>query len=549
MPPLRIAEAISSGRRRSAAHRRAVNDQATRTKPPAGGCPAPQRRAGLSAAGRGRYPTTVSASTYDAVVIGAGAAGVAAATALGEAGLRVCVVEARDRIGGRVWTVREPGLTAPVELGAEFVHGAPEEILAPTREGLYALAPTRGSSWQFRDGVLAPAAGWPRSADRIFERLYEAAAESEDRSFLDFLDRYCSDADPAARAQALAFVQGYHAAHADRIGVKGLVRGEEADEEIASDDQYRVRGGYDGVLDAMRAHWDPARITLRLNTVVAEINWEPGRVHVLTRPADARRPGFQTGSGADGRPGDAGREQDTLVARRAIVTLPLGVLKQPPDAPGAVRFMPALPEKDAALRGVEMGNVVKVILRFREPFWEVALADALAKRPPGAAGDGSTARRGRRRRGPPTMLGFLRAADEPIPTWWTQAPTPGREAPLLTGWTGGPNAERLAALPEDALREMALDSLGRIFSLARRRTEPLLDGWHYHNWQDDPFARGAYAYVGVNGLAAQEALAQPVENTLYFAGEATEWHGHFSTVHGAIMTGNRAAREVLSRRV
>jgi monoamine oxidase len=120
---------------------------------------------------------------------------------------------------------------------------------------------------------------------------------------------------------------------------------------------------------------------------------------------------------------------------------------------------------------------------------------------------------------------------------------------VLAGWTGGPNAERLSALSGDELRDVALETLGRVFGSlgGRRRIESLLVSWHYHDWQRDPYARGAYSYVGVNGLPAQEVLARPVESTLYFAGEATEYHGHFSTVHGAIASGQRAANEVLQR--
>jgi monoamine oxidase len=73
-----------------------------------------------------------------------------------------------------------------------------------------------------------------------------------------------------------------------------------------------------------------------------------------------------------------------------------------------------------------------------------------------------------------------------------------------------------------------------------------LAAWHLHNWQTDPFAGGAYSYIGVHGLPSQRALAQPVADTLFFAGEATELEGHHATVHGAIATGERAAREVLS---
>jgi monoamine oxidase len=125
--------------------------------------------------------------------------------------------------------------------------------------------------------------------------------------------------------------------------------------------------------------------------------------------------------------------------------------------------------------------------------------------------------------------------------WWTSYPV---LAPVLTGWAGGPAGERLAALGPYEVVERALEELGRVLGTGRAGVEADLDAWYWHNWVSDPFARGAYSYVGANGLPCQDALARPVEDTLFFAGEATETTGHFSTVHGALLTGARAAREV-----
>jgi monoamine oxidase len=116
---------------------------------------------------------------------------------------------------------------------------------------------------------------------------------------------------------------------------------------------------------------------------------------------------------------------------------------------------------------------------------------------------------------------------------------------VLTGWVGGPAAERLARLDHDAIFDQALETLGRAFGLGRGQLEGLLAARHLHNWWADPFTRGAYSYVAAGGLPAQRALARPVADTLFFAGEAAETTGHFSTVHGAIATGRRAAHEVL----
>jgi monoamine oxidase len=173
-----------------------------------------------------------------------------------------------------------------------------------------------------------------------------------------------------------------------------------------------------------------------------------------------------------------------------------------------------------------MGQVMKMIFRFREPFWEelkLPTAD-----------------------GKPTDLkdlAFIHAPDELPPTWWTQLPV---RAPLLVGWAGGPRAELLLSKSQDALRDQSLQALSRIFAVPQRLLEDALADFYMHNWATDPFSLGAYSYIPVGGLKAQAALAEPVENTIYFAGEAANQEGHHGTVHGAIASGLRAA-ELLIR--
>jgi monoamine oxidase len=91
----------------------------------------------------------------------------------------------------------------------------------------------------------------------------------------------------------------------------------------------------------------------------------------------------------------------------------------------------------------------------------------------------------------------------------------------------------------------ALDALTRLFGIERKRIEHLLEAQYVYDWHADPYARGSYSYVAVGGLGAQEELARPVEDTLFFAGEATNSDGYHGTVHGAIATGRRAAAEVI----
>ncbi|HET7771111.1 MAG TPA: FAD-dependent oxidoreductase, partial [Chloroflexota bacterium] len=119
------------------------------------------------------------------------------------------------------------------------------------------------------------------------------------------------------------------------------------------------------------------------------------------------------------------------------------------------------------------------------------------------------------------------------------------EAPVLVGWAGGPNGAWLAQLSDEDVLAHGLDGLGTALGLGVEGLREQLASWHVHNWERDHFSRGAYSYPGAGGLEAQRALAAPVEGTLFFAGEATDYTGHFSTVHGALATGYRAAREIL----
>jgi monoamine oxidase len=207
--------------------------------------------------------------------------------------------------------------------------------------------------------------------------------------------------------------------------------------------------------------------------------------------------------------------------------LPLGVLQAGKAKLGSVCFVPELPEdKQNAIRELEMGQVVRIVLRFRKRFWEDL----------DIPGTGA--------REDLEQLGFIHYPEAPIPTWWTLLPI---RAPILVGWTGGPNAERLLTrrlVDGGEILGKAMSSLHQIFGIAESKLRELLVASYTHDWHSDPFARGAYAYLPVNGLAAQQTLSHPVDDTLFFAGEATSV-GHIGTVHGAIESGQRAAREVL----
>ena len=433
----------------------------------------------------------------DVIIIGAGAAGLSAARALSSGGLSVIILEARDRIGGRIFTRHITSFPAPIELGAEFIHGQPRETWDVVDAAGLTAVEVADSHWQSLDGALRESDLWPRW-EAVVRQMREAGAP--DQPFRQFIEeRYGAEDQLETKRLALDFVEGFNAASADRISVAALVAMEGAGAA------FRVLNGYDQVADWLLAGCDPQRVTLRLSVVANEIKWSRGDVEVIAiSPAGYSLPSFR--------------------AERAVITLPLGVLQAPPGAPGAVHFNPELKEKQEAIGKIMMGAVTKIVLRFRERFWE---RNGFTFQPAGG-------------RLPP--LGFLHSHDEYFPTWWTHLPV---RAPILTGWAGGPAAERLALRGEEFVVGRALDSLRRLFGLERERLADLLAAWYTRDWQADPYSRGAYSYIPVGGLDAPRLLARPIEDTLFFAGEATDLDGQNGTVNGAMASGQRAAIEIL----
>lgn len=438
------------------------------------------------------------------VVLGAGAAGLAAARDLSHAGLRVTVVEARPRIGGRILTLHDPRSPLPVELGAEFIHGEAPETFAVAEAARLMVVELPDQVDVARDGRFTPHGNFWGMVDQMNHALAKRVA----RRSKDFpVSEYLRQVRPPARRQLLQdFVEGFHAAYPERLSARSLAGESDGDDESAGREhkQFRIPSGYAALAQWLHDGLDPARTEVRLSTVAEVLAWKGGDVRLTFR-------------GGDGMP------LEPLRARVAVVTLPHAVLKA-----GGLRFDPPLPAKQRALAAIETSQVFKIVLRFRRAFWnEPEFLET------------------RRRRGRGKSIGagltFLQAPGAELLTWWTTLPV---RTPLLTGWVGAKGAEALLA-QEPAIRlERSLVALSAVLAVPRRELEDLLESWASHDWRADPFSRGAYSYVRVDGAAAPRALARPVERTLFFAGEAT--HGdQMGTVAGALESGRRAAREVL----
>jgi monoamine oxidase len=412
-------------------------------------------------------------ASQDVVIIGAGAAGLAAADTLRRAGKSVLVLEARERVGGRCWTHRMPGLDIPVELGAEFLHGEARETHALMRRAGRRAIKANRTQRSFDGKRLKPRNSFAEAA-----RSVRGAVLEKDISFDRFLEgRKLSE---KTRTFARMMVQGFDAADPARVSARSIIE-EWGEGGSLGHSQPRPEDGYGALMDWLAASLVSRKVDLQLGAVVHEVRWTRGGVTV--------RGTFQG-------------EPFKVRARKAIITLPLGVLQA-----NDVRFIPSLAAKRAALDALASGPVVRVAMRFHEAVWE--------KRAPGVA--------------------FFHSPRADFPTFWTPLPM---RAPLFTAWAGGPRAAKLTGKSQRTLVAKALADVKRIFPNVRLAAAQAQD------WQQDPFSRGGYSYVLVGGSGARETLAAPLGGTLYFAGEATDTD-EAGTVAGALRSGIRAAREVL----
>lgn len=438
----------------------------------------------------------------DVVVVGGGASGLTAARELVEHGFSVAVLEARDRLGGRIATMHRSDTSSPLELGAEFVHGRPPEIFSLPASA-FALYEVHGQTMVAQHGQLRADRGRVGRMERVLKEV--SAWRGADRSLASLLDeRFAGEQQAAARRLIHDYVEGFDAADVQSVSIKWLAQTERAAQSIEGGRQFRPASGYSHLTSLLRDGLAADRAPVRLNTIVHEVQWSPG--HVLV-----------------GAHAPSGEALEPVTARAAVITLPLAVLSAAPQDTGAVRFVPDLQDKQPAYQSLGMGQVLKVLLRFREAFWD-------RMRPPY-----------------PHLprLSFLFTSDETFPTWWTSYPL---VAPLLTAWVAGPRAAPLAGLADARIIEHAVEALARSLAVGMGELEADLEGGYLHNWNTDPFARGAYSYVRAGGLEAPARLGAPLADTLFFAGEATVTDGHTGTVHGAMASGNRVAGEILRSR-
>jgi monoamine oxidase len=451
----------------------------------------------------------VKSREFDAVVIGAGIAGLGAARRLAEGGKNVALLEARERVGGRIYTLPAKSGELPVELGAEFIHGRPPELMELVKEAGLTPYEVEGEFRCFFNvnghlrrrpcdhmaafAVLEAAGDDPLSeADAVRDVTQKKVTPSgshADLSFREYLRR--RNMPPKEAASAIGYVEGFNAADAGRVSMLSLVKQQAAEDAIAGGHAYRVAAGYGRLPEHLLKKFVAGGGEFFPSTQARRITWRPGRVEVEASSGDSRS-----------RP-------QVFHAKAAVITLPLGVLQA-----GEVVFTPAPARIFRAMEHLTMGPALRVVYELKDEFWREL---------PGFE-----------------KVRFMFAERAMPPTWWTTNP---RRSGLFTGWVGGPKA---AGLGVSELTQMGLATLSGILRRPEDEVRPFLLRASAHDWQKDPLSRGAYSYVLKGGIGASEQLAQPVEKTLFFAGEHTDTTGHWGTVHGALRSGRRAAEQALA---
>lgn len=420
---------------------------------------------------------------WDAIIVGAGIAGLRAAQLLQQNGQGVLLLEARNRIGGRVWTDDYNGL--PLDLGASWIQGTRGNPIATIANQLGATL----LSTDYDDLKRFDASGAPLSADldRRVEELLERYF-SQVRKYAETQDRDLSlqaALDSVLRASPLSAqdlrllnyainttFEHEYASDASRLSAWYF------DEQEAFDDGDVIfKHGYRTIVDFLAQN-----LEIRLNHAVQHVTYDDNGITVTTA-------------------------QGVWRARAALITVPLGVLQR-----GTITFEPPLPvAKQQALGRVAMGLLNKCYLVFPEVFWDAA-----------------------------TLLGYVGERKGEWAEWLNVDALLG--APILLGFNAGEYAHRLETLSDSQIVAMAMQTLRHMYG--KSIPQPL----HYRitRWAADPFSIGSYSFLAVGATPNDyDILAQPVGKRLFFAGEHTQ-RNYPSTVHGAYLSGERVAGEILS---
>jgi monoamine oxidase len=374
--------------------------------------------------------------------------------------------------------------TMPLEAGAEFVHGRLPLTAKLIKEARLKERKVKGRFYQF-SGVEY------RDAEFLNDEIEEVSKimkkVTDDMTFTQFIKQYLtSSKHEKVITQLLKLVEGYDGADPEKISTFAL-RDEWS--EWNEEDDIRIEGNYDGVITYLNKSVTGSEGKIRLSSEVQRIDWTKGRVTVA----------------AGGK---------TFTGDKVIVTVPVSIIQQ-----NKITFSPDIPHYTHAARNIGFGAVVKFLFEFKDDISKVA-----------------TYRKIRDFR-------FI-FTDLTIPTWWSQLPESSR---VFTGWLGGPKAFSLPKEPAQQYK-IALQCLSSMLELKYEETESLLMEWHIADWVNDPFCLGAYAYAMPGSVEARSLLNKPIEETIFFAGEAISEGESMGTVEAAFESAEQVVKRVMNSR-
>lgn len=415
------------------------------------------------------------------IIIGSGASGLMAASTLLKGNHTVILLEARNRTGGRIHTLQSP-FSIPVETGAEFIHGDQPITRSLIEASASEAVLLTGNHYRLKNGKVLQGDLLENEWRLIMERLH---ALEDDTTIDEFLDQYFKEEQYKSLCNEVRrFAEGFDLADTSRASAFAL---REEWQESDDEHQYHIKGGYQRIIEYLEEEVKRLGGKFMLSTIVQEIQWSTGKVKVLT---------------ADGK---------SLHAEKVIVTVPLGVLKKK-----MIRFTPSLPKHEQAFEQMGFGSVIKFLVEFDATFWKDHIGRSLDN------------------------ASFI-FSDAEIPTWWTQLPN---NAPVLTGWLGGPVTQTIEHY-QTSLFEKAIRSLQAIVGCSERDIRKSIRHWQIVDWSTDPFSHGAYSYATVQTAQALELITKPVDDTIYFVGEACYQGTAMGTVEAALISGKEVGEKFI----
>lgn len=421
------------------------------------------------------------------IVIGAGAGGLMAAYELSKNNKKVIVLEASNRLGGRIHTLTNNSFSVPAELGAEFIHGKLPLTLKLLKEAGIKYHTVKGKMFHIEKGKFRKGEDDANHWNEMFKKMKEL---KEDITLSEFLQHYFSDDKyEDLRESVKHFAEGFDLADTLKASTCALYK-EWANEEHK---QFRIDGGYQQLINYLEAECKKNGCIIYTDCCVKKISWQKNEVNILTMCSRYFK------------------------SEKIVITAALCVLQAHKLDLNYIEFDPAINEHLNAAKNIGFGNVIKILLEFDEAFWQNEKKN----------------------------IGFVFTGEE-ISTWWTQLPA---ENNILTGWLGGVKTKKYKKTSDDELLETALQSLSSAFNKSVNDLKTKLKAWKIINWVNVPNIAGGYSYDCIKTKEARTLLNQPIEQTIYFAGEALYGGDTKGTVEAALQTGKTAALKILSNNI